>query len=334
MDTDEGAGTTREIAENIRSAQGRVRAGSVGHVPRDLTLPSAGDQERGRTRPRGAGEGSTRREVTLRMGQEEGPSLLQIPLCVTAGPPEEEDPSLHRPTLADATYDLDRRPRSEGARPKAGPRFSTQTIGEEEGVLRGGADFYLPLPGQPRVSEVRSWRAPIRTEQGNPGVYVQIDEWQERYGGNVYVVDEVTGRIYVMKGDLLERVPEVESRRRREDAEVSTPFRSQGRGGDMGTPEIRNTPVPIAESTRQNPHTPGRETPRADQEGLSYAGLAEVTQIRRPSPQADTVGSGTDVPTSQGVERESGPPVPTNLIGDKSKKEQQITLLRDHVGAL
>ena len=63
----------------------------------------------------------------------------------------------------------------------------------------------------------------------------------------------------------------------------------------MGIPEIQNTPVPVAESTRQNPHTPGSETPRADQEGLSFAGLAEVTQIRKPSPQADVVGPGTDV---------------------------------------
>ena len=295
MDTDEGARTTREIAEIIQMAQGRVHAGSVGHVPRDLTLPSVGDQEGRRAQPRGAGEGSPRRDVTPRMGLEEGPSLLQIPLCITAGPPEEEDPSLHRPALADATCDLDRRPRNEGTRLKSGPRFSTQTIAEEARVLKRGADFYLPLPGQPRVSEVRSWRVPIQTEQGNPGVYVQIDEWQERYGGNVYVVDEVTGRIYVMKGDLLERVPEIASRRRREDAEMSTPFRSQERGVDTGTPEIRNTPVPVAESTRQNPHTPGSETLRADQEGLSFAGLAEVMQIRRPSPQADAVGPGTDV---------------------------------------
>ena len=115
MDTNEGARTTREIAENVRRAQGRVRAGSVGHVPKDLTLPSAGAQEGRRTRPRGSGEGSSRMEVTLRMGQEEGPSLLQIPHCVTVGPPEEEDPSLHRPALADATYDLDWRPRNEGA---------------------------------------------------------------------------------------------------------------------------------------------------------------------------------------------------------------------------
>ena len=153
MDTDEGARTTREIAENIRMAQGRVRAVSVGHVPRDLTLPSAGDQEGRRAQLRGVGEGSPRRGLTPRMGQEEGPSLLQIPLCVTAGPPEEEDPSLHRPALADATYDLDRQPRNKGARPKAGPRFSTQTIAEEERVLKGGRTFIcLPPdnPGSPR----------------------------------------------------------------------------------------------------------------------------------------------------------------------------------------
>ena len=131
---------------------------------------------------------------------------------------------------------------------------------------------------------------------------MQIDKWRERYGGNVYMVDEVTGRIYVMKGDLLERVPEVASRQRREDDVVTTPFRSQGGGGGTGIPEIQNTPVPVAESTRQNPHTPGSETPRADQEGLSFARLAEVTQIRKPSPEADAVEPGTDVPPSQGAE--------------------------------
>ena len=115
MDTDEGARTTREIAENIRRAQGRMRSGSVGHMPRDLTLPSTGDQAGRRAWPREEGGDSPGREATQRVTSEEGPSLLQIPLCVTAGPPEEEDPSLHRPALADATCDLDRRPRNEGA---------------------------------------------------------------------------------------------------------------------------------------------------------------------------------------------------------------------------
>ena len=112
-------------------AQGRVRARSVGHLPRDLTLPSAGDQGSRRPQPREAGENPPRGDATPRAAQMEEPSLLQIPLCVTAGPPEEEDPSLHHPALADATQDLDRRPRNEGARPKTGPRFNTQTIAEE-----------------------------------------------------------------------------------------------------------------------------------------------------------------------------------------------------------
>ena len=64
----------------------------------------------------------------------------------------------------------------------AGP-LTTQTIqdeakaaptGEHALQLRG-TDFYLPLGGQPRISERKSWRGPIITEQGNPDIYVQID---------------------------------------------------------------------------------------------------------------------------------------------------------------
>ena len=315
-------------------AQGRMRAGSVGHVPRDLSLPSAEDREGRRVQQRGVEENSQRGDLIQRTDRGEGPSLLQISLCMTAGPPEEEDPSLHRPTLADATCDLDRRPRSEGARPKVGPRFSTQTIAEEARALRGGTDFYLPLPGQPRVSEVSSWRAPIQTKQGNPGIYVQIDDWRERYGGNVYVVDEVTGRIYVMKGDLLERVPEIASRRRREDTEVSSPLQPRERGVEQRTPEIQHTPIPVAESTRQPPNTPGSETLRADQEGLSFAGLAEVTQIRRPSSQADVVRPRAGDHQSQSEEGEGMSPVLADPTEDQGKKERQIALLRDHVSAL
>ena len=123
----------------------------------------------------------------------ESATLLQIPLCVTAGPPEEGDPSLHWPALVDPVHNLDWREDPKGARPKVGPRFSTQTIAEEAQGFQGGTDFYLPLIGQPRISEVRTWTAPVCTEQGNPRIYIQADEWQETYGGNVFVVDEVTG---------------------------------------------------------------------------------------------------------------------------------------------
>ena len=38
------------------------------------------------------------------------------------------------------------------------------------------------------------------TEQGNPGIYVQIDEWLPLYKGNIYVVDEVLAECIFQKG--------------------------------------------------------------------------------------------------------------------------------------
>ena len=167
---------------------------------------------------------------------------------MTADPPEEGDPSLHRPVLVNPAHNLDQREDPKGARPKVGPRFSTQTIAEEAQGFQGGTDFYLPLVGQPRISEVHAWRASVRTEQGNPGIYIQADEWQETYGGNVFMVDKVTGRMYVLRGDTLERIPEVTSCRRREELHPSVKPRAPG-GVGLQTPAIGNTPVQIAEST-------------------------------------------------------------------------------------
>ena len=114
--------------------------------------------------------------------------------------------------MSDPELDLERR---RGARPTVAGPLTTQTIQEEaraapteECVLQlRGTDFYLPLGrGQPRISERKSWRAPIVTEQGNPGIYIQIDEWLPLYKGNIYVVDEVTGRMYLSKGEQKLRV--------------------------------------------------------------------------------------------------------------------------------
>ena len=171
---------------------------------------------------------------------------------MTAGPPEEGDPSLHWPALVDPAHNLDWRGDPRGAHPKVGPRFSTQTIAEEAQGFQGGTDFYLPLIGQLRISEVRAGRAPMRNEQGNPGIYIQADEWQETYGGNVFVVDEVTGRMYVLRGDTLERIPEVASRRKRDELSPSVTPRIPGESAGLRTPATGNTPVPVVESTRNH----------------------------------------------------------------------------------
>ena len=284
MDTDEGAKTTRKIVESVRVARGWVHSDSEGYLP-DTNSPLL----TARCRREGPGLRATRGEMSggdPRRGQDvtESPTLLQIPLCVTAGPSDEGDPNLHRPALVDPVHDLDQREAPKGARPKVGPRFSTQTIAEEAQGSQGGTDFYLPLLGQPRISEVRAWRAPVRTEQGNPGIYIQVDEWQETYGGNIFVVDEVTGRMYVLRGDALERIPEVASRRRRDELSLGVAPRAPGEGTGLRTPIIGNTPIPVAESTRQPQNTSGRATPTMTGEGTtpprSRGGKGRTTEPR------------------------------------------------------
>ena len=189
------------------------------------------------------------------------------------------------------------------ARPKVAGPLTTQTIQEEaeaastkERALQlRGTDFYLPLGGQPRISEPKSWRAPIVTEWGNPGIYVQIDEWLPLYNGNIYVVDEVTGQMYLSKGEHLMQIAETASHHLLQDHELSMyrhiPEREHlGQGGqgsplgmepgiaeegggdvDLLTPtmgavgEIDRTPIPVAEST----HHPGERplTPVIKHEG-------------------------------------------------------------------
>ena len=155
-----------------------------------------------------------------------GDTHLNIPTCSMAEEPGEQSQSLFRPPMSDPELDLEHQ---RGARPKVAGPLMTQTIQEEaeaastkEHALQlQGTDFYLPLGGQPRISERKSWRAPIVTEQGNPGIYVQIDEWLPLYSGNIYVVDEVTGQMYLSKGEHLMRIAETASHRPFQDHELS-----------------------------------------------------------------------------------------------------------------
>ena len=232
-------------------------------------------------------------------------------------------------------HNLDQREDPKGARPKVEPRFSTQTITEEVQGYQGGTDFYLPLIGQPRISEVCAWRAPVRTEQGNPGIYIQANEWQETYGGNVFVVDEVTGRMYVLRGGTLERIPEVASRRKRDELSPSVTPRVPGESAGLRTPAIGNTPVPVAESTRQPQSTPGSATPTMTWEGTTPPDREGEKDIpRNPCPAAETSkgreeGRGALGTGSRTEDRKS-----PECSGHSDDRKHQVTILRYYVEVL
>ena len=220
MDTDDARWASEEIYRRIRQQAGLSRSGSVGDIilqPEPLGVMTQGRLVLQRRMPERsqAGQSNVENPETT-AGAVGGETLLNIPPRSMDEGPGEQSQSLFRPPMSDPEVDLEHR---RGARPKvAGPQV-TQTIQEEakaasteERVLQlQGNNFYLPLGGQPRISERKSWRAPIVTEQGNPGIYVQIDEWLPLYKGNIYVVDEVTGRMYLAKGGHLMRIAETAS---------------------------------------------------------------------------------------------------------------------------
>ena len=250
-----------------------------------------------------------------------GDTLLNIPPCSMAEGPGEQSQSLFRPHMSDPEVDLECQ---RGARPKVTGSQTTQTKkaeaeaspAEEQVLQVQGTDFYLPLGGQPRISERKSWRAPIVTEQGNPGIYVQIDEWLPLYKGNIYVVDEVTGRMYLAKREHLMRIAETASHRPFQDHELSMsrhipereyfdqggqeppleprPEIAREERGDLNPPipavgevgEIGRTPIPVAEST----HHPGeRFLPSVREHGGGEPSRAGGTTTPTPS-QGEAVG--------------------------------------------
>ena len=175
----------------------------------------------------------------------------------------------------------------------------------------------------------------MRTEQGNPGIYIQADEWQETYGGNVFVVDEVTGRMYVLRGDTLERIPEVASHRRRDELSPSVTPRVPEESAGLQTPAIGNTPVPIAESTQQPQSTPGGAALTVAGEGTTppdREGEKDISRDPRPAtetPKGREEGRGT---------LETGPSTEDWKSPERSRhsddRKYQVTILRDYVEVL
>ena len=145
---------------------------------------------------------------------------------------------------------------------------------------------------------------------------MQIDEWLPLYKGNIYVVDEVTGRMYLAKGEHLMRIAETASHRPFQDHELSMSrhipewenfsqggqklplgpgpeIAREGRGDvDPPTPtvgvigEIGRTPIPVAESTHHPGERPLPSVREHEREGPDQTGESATPAQSR----GETVG--------------------------------------------
>ena len=364
MDTDDARRASEEIYRRIRQQAGLSRSGSVGDItlqPEPLGIMTQGKLVLRKRTPEQSQVGQSRVEnPETTAGAVGGDTLLNIPPCSMAEGPGEQSQSLFRPPMSDPEVDLERR---RGARPKVAGPLTTQTIQEEvkaasteERVLQvRGTDFYLPLGGQPRISERKSWRAPIVTEQGNPGIYVQIDEWLPLYKGNIYVVDEVTGRMYLSKGEHLMQIAETASHRPFQDHELSMsrhipereflgergqePHLGSGpevtgeeRGGvDTLTPtvgtigEIGKTPIPVAESTRH----PGEKllppVGKYEREGPDHMGTVPPPAQARGGTTGEARGGHEGGEPGWALPRPSDPCRPPRTEAEKEEVTSQDT---------
>ena len=237
--------------------------------------------QRRTSEPPQVGQSNVRDPETI-AGAVGGDTLLNIPPCSMAEGPGEQSQSLFRPPMSNPEVDLECR---RGARPKVVGPLTTQTIQEEA-----------------KAASTKEHVLPIMTEQGNPGIYLQIDEWLPLYKENIYVVDEITGRMYLSKGEHLMQIAETASHRPFQDHELSMsrhipeqeyfgqgdqepPLGSEpeiaGEGkGDVGPltsaegaiGEIGRTPIPVAESIRHPGEKPLPPVRKHEREGPDQMG--------------------------------------------------------------
>ena len=252
MDTDEAQQITDRLMQGIQNSRGLCRSGSLGNIPPPLPAaayflhpqigasPALGvpTPNLGVATVGGATAAPTLTDTVTPMPGKgarlmpnggarrsvEGPLILNIPPYVSHNVRDDENLTLHRPEVVEPP-DIFQRPSAQGVHLKTLPQYSTRTMAEELGYATGGEshplevkmNVHLLLLRQPWLTDVRAWRAPALTEQGNQAIYIRIDELINRYETNIFVMDEITGRMYAKIGGILHSIPEIASHRCQEE---------------------------------------------------------------------------------------------------------------------
>ncbi|MCG8623945.1 MAG: hypothetical protein MJE68_18390, partial [Proteobacteria bacterium] len=58
------------------------------------------------------------------------------------------------------------------------------------------------------MTQMVAWKTHTKSPEGNPMVEMFLDRWQDKYGTNIFLVDEVTGEIYIKRDGALYKIEE------------------------------------------------------------------------------------------------------------------------------
>ena len=203
--------------------------------------------------PKGTGAGSSRIMEPRRVHYEDDTSRHSHPQIQTGS-------TCDQVTRTPSTSSVTTVARSGGEIPSrvhnvisdgGGPMMGTTTHQEESmDVTTSGNDIYfgeypdfvLPLPGQPRISDVFVGNSNLRSDTGSPMSVLKISCLKKMYNTNDFAVDRNNGRLYTIIGtsvtpiDLYGMLPE-DSRNNR-PIQTTTPGQLV-----LSIPQATSTPV-------------------------------------------------------------------------------------------
>ena len=95
-----------------------------------------------------------------------------------------------------------------------------------------GFDLYLPIGGGMAITQMSAWYVPDKSPEGHSMVQVMFDLWKTKYGTSFYIIDTVTGQVYISKDGKITAIPEKCSFRPIVGTEImsTTPIRGLGMG--------------------------------------------------------------------------------------------------------
>ena len=120
-------------------------------------------------------------------------------------------------------------------------------------------DFYMPDGKGGKLSDTKCMFTTNSTPEGNPGVVVQLDNLKEKYGASMFLLDKMSGNLYVLEAKEYKKIEEKGLLFPSEsmimagalEREVGEPQSSMEISKIQATPAAESTRIPLRTSTEK-----------------------------------------------------------------------------------